>query len=492
MQKLNQGLSETLRRDSTIPRRPSDDSTIVRFPSMPLLNSAAPDGVHRHSIDTNWPGPDPRDGQISPTSTVPSLIPDDEGHGIDMVLGSPPDPSSNPSSNNHQNAFTAVNDEGHGTDMVLGSPSDTHQNAFTAVNNSWVHPTHGHDHDEVLPLARTGKDDDVFQVLLSLEDRRNMEHEVADDGTPGPRCAYMVDNGKICNLPDPQGRKVISQIFGRNKASTRAIGDGMYIMWCRKHYQRARYRQNTLRNYGTVQCNLLIGVLQRMIDSRAVDSFTIALRLREHERRHWAGEVIPPSTKPRTFKPKVEAERDPNMRAAPKIQHIPVPDYMLRFCGENRTFDDVKAMIGELRANNTREEPGIGKGPQICIYSWPDIELLPNINPSWNPVAVEDDDDDDNDDNDDDDDTLDEDDEAGNPDEGSSAGKKRKRAAGKDDAPSAKKSKTASASTKSTRGGKGKSKAAATSSEDVASSLAAEILASMSKSPPAAPRMSTR
>ena len=37
-------------------------------------------------------------------------------------------------------------------------------------------------------------------------------------------------------------RKVVSHIFGRNKACTRKLPENLWRLWCRKHYQRFKYR----------------------------------------------------------------------------------------------------------------------------------------------------------------------------------------------------------------------------------------------------------
>ena len=45
-----------------------------------------------------------------------------------------------------------------------------------------------------------------------------------------------------CQLKSDTLRKVVSHIFGRNKTCTRQIPDNVWVQYCRKHYQRLRYR----------------------------------------------------------------------------------------------------------------------------------------------------------------------------------------------------------------------------------------------------------
>ncbi|KAA6411679.1 MAG: hypothetical protein FRX48_04960 [Lasallia pustulata] len=54
----------------------------------------------------------------------------------------------------------------------------------------------------------------------------------------GPkRCSYI----KGCSTESPE-RKVTSHLFGRNKNCTKQIPDSVWLWYCRKHYQRTRYR----------------------------------------------------------------------------------------------------------------------------------------------------------------------------------------------------------------------------------------------------------
>lgn len=77
-------------------------------------------------------------------------------------------------------------------------------------------------------------------------------------------------------------RKVISHIFGRNKTATKLFPSQVWVHYCRKHYQRARYRS---REWPFTQCDLLLDSLDRMEDWQGVRCFEVILRRREVERR---------------------------------------------------------------------------------------------------------------------------------------------------------------------------------------------------------------
>ncbi|KAH2524907.1 hypothetical protein KXW97_003218, partial [Aspergillus fumigatus] len=76
-------------------------------------------------------------------------------------------------------------------------------------------------------------------------------------------------------------RKLISHIFGRNKTSTKLFPSTVWVHYCRKHYQRARYRS---RAWPFTQCELLLDSLGRMEAWGGVESFEVVLRRREMER----------------------------------------------------------------------------------------------------------------------------------------------------------------------------------------------------------------
>ncbi|KAK1760546.1 hypothetical protein QBC47DRAFT_8516 [Echria macrotheca] len=70
-------------------------------------------------------------------------------------------------------------------------------------------------------------------------------------------CEYMVP----CNL-DTKLRKAISHLFGRNKLQTRSVPEVVWIYWCRKHYQRVKYRLGT--RFAVKQMDLVKKTLWRI------------------------------------------------------------------------------------------------------------------------------------------------------------------------------------------------------------------------------------
>lgn len=78
-------------------------------------------------------------------------------------------------------------------------------------------------------------------------------------------------------------RKVVSHIFGRNKGCTRDLPNHLWIFWCRKHYQRFKYRAEDAENWHTIQLGLVRNQLQMFEDWGEVRTWTIALRKSEQD-----------------------------------------------------------------------------------------------------------------------------------------------------------------------------------------------------------------
>lgn len=112
-----------------------------------------------------------------------------------------------------------------------------------------------------------------------------------------PEHTPLQDQQPICMFKDgcdtgSQPRKAVSHIFGRNKMCTRLIPEHVWVRYCRKHYQRSRYREP--KNWPRCQCDLVQKQIQRLEEWSAenerrgeggiVRSWGLALRKREQKR----------------------------------------------------------------------------------------------------------------------------------------------------------------------------------------------------------------
>lgn len=107
-------------------------------------------------------------------------------------------------------------------------------------------------------------------------------------GAPeAPRCMFVAN----CDTGS-QLRKAISHLFGRNKSCTLKIPKDVWVYYCRKHYQRIRYRN--ARTYPSNQMELVkvqIVRLQRWSEANkakgsgpCIKQWTLSLRKREQNR----------------------------------------------------------------------------------------------------------------------------------------------------------------------------------------------------------------
>lgn len=93
----------------------------------------------------------------------------------------------------------------------------------------------------------------------------------------GPSCSYSSG----CTTGSPL-RKVISHVFGRNKLCTKQIPEGVWVHYCRKHYQRSRYRNPS--GFALLQCDLVRKHIDFLEMSVGVSNWIIKFRKREEQR----------------------------------------------------------------------------------------------------------------------------------------------------------------------------------------------------------------
>ncbi|KAF9894525.1 hypothetical protein FE257_006410 [Aspergillus nanangensis] len=225
--------------------------------------------------------------------------------------------------------------------------------------------------------------------------------------------------------PDPPPRKVISHIFGRNKTATKRFPTSVWTYFCRKHYQRARYRSN---QWPFTQCQLLQDSLTRMEKWQGVRCFAVVLRRREARRlrggpdggsdndasepssqlglgggdheddAHSHSRGITTKTKTTTKgkgqgkgkaqNKKINSNNNNNnnnnnkkkkkaipTRRRPEIVPVPVPGWLHAKLGLNKSFDDIRDLLRLLEEDMERQRD-VGNLEKV---RFPDIEILPTF-----------------------------------------------------------------------------------------------------------------
>lgn len=167
-----------------------------------------------------------------------------------------------------------------------------------------------------------------------------------------------------------QLRKAISHIFGRNKTCTRNIPSHVWVHFCRKHYQRSRYRN--AQEWARVQCDLVLKQIHRVQDwsddnkrsgqGGVVQEWSLSMRKREQNR------VQGKSSKKRSYPNESEDDED-DVPDTATMNGTAVPDWLRSKCGDGYST----AEIGEIMARLKQEME------ETNMTQIPDIEILPNI-----------------------------------------------------------------------------------------------------------------
>ncbi|RFU30958.1 hypothetical protein B7463_g5388, partial [Scytalidium lignicola] len=176
-----------------------------------------------------------------------------------------------------------------------------------------------------------------------------------------------------------QPRKAISHIFGRNKMCTRKIPQNVWVHYCRKHYQRSRYRNP--KEYAKLQCDLVQQQIRRVHDwsennlqtaqPGVVQDWGLAIRKREQKRLDDMGS----SSRKRsaaTFDQNDSEDGDNGDDIGDRRNSVPltaVPDWLLALCGKGYSTTEILEIFSRLHSEILEDR----------MPCFPDIEILPNI-----------------------------------------------------------------------------------------------------------------
>jgi hypothetical protein len=109
------------------------------------------------------------------------------------------------------------------------------------------------------------------------QDPGNTDAVDQSEGPFDPLCKAL-HSGKPCATNSGNHRKVISHVFGRNKTSTQQLPEDCWILWCRMHYQRNRYRDISLGVWHKRQLEIVRDQLNAFENVKADQKWEIALR----------------------------------------------------------------------------------------------------------------------------------------------------------------------------------------------------------------------
>jgi len=171
---------------------------------------------------------------------------------------------------------------------------------------------------------------------------------------------------------DSQLRKAISHIFGRNKMCTRLIPQLVWVHYCRKHYQRSRYRNP--KEYAKLQCDLVQEQIRRIHDwseanaargtAGVVQDWGLSVRKREAKRLEDAK-----NKKRRASAFDHEGSNDDDRESVAFVPPTAVPQWLVDSCGKGYSTQQILDIFNRLHSAVLQD----------LIPQFPDIEILPNI-----------------------------------------------------------------------------------------------------------------
>ena len=193
-----------------------------------------------------------------------------------------------------------------------------------------------------------------------------------------PKCSYC----NVCTTGSPL-RKVVSHIFGRNKLSTRQIPKNVWVYYCRKHYQRSRYRNP--RGFARQQVLLVKRQCERLQLWGGVKDWVIKVRRREELRMNReVGEngedadeaeddeegMADEDLEPNDGGPTSGENSRRNSTTVPRRRSSAGggSNWIIRHTGMEKTIDDIYLLLGKIELE-VQENGG----------KFPDVELLPNV-----------------------------------------------------------------------------------------------------------------
>ncbi|CUS15277.1 unnamed protein product [Tuber aestivum] len=203
-----------------------------------------------------------------------------------------------------------------------------------------------------------------------------------------PKCSYC----NVCTTGSPL-RKVVSHIFGRNKLSTRQIPKNVWVYYCRKHYQRSRYRNP--RGFARQQVILVKRQCERLQLWGGVKDWVIKVRRREELRMNReVGEngedadeaeddeegMADEDPEPNDGGPTSGENSRRNSATIPRRRSSAGggSNWIIRYTGMEKTIDDIYLLLGKIELE-VQENGG----------KFPDVELLPNVDLSMAAPFVE-------------------------------------------------------------------------------------------------------
>ncbi|KAM7184743.1 hypothetical protein V8F33_012822 [Rhypophila sp. PSN 637] len=303
----------------------------------------------------------PFSDDVSPTEAVPPRRPGSPSDAVIIRRG--PGVTGSPSNRQDEHPYfkpPSLSPE--------SSLSRTHKRAVSAPDFPAIIPADAAASTEMPPSASGS--------AAGSAQSSSPEHE-NDNETNSGTIAHLNDGEAHCEFVSTcttgsQLRKVISHFFGRNKLCTRVVPEHIWVHVCRKHYQRARYRNAV--EYAKLQCTLIrtqIDRVQAWSDRNkeaghpdVMKDWSVAMRKREQER---LGKQ--PKRKRQADEEEDEYYANDDDVDTATVQGRAFPEWLATQVGTGYSTPDILVIVKKI-------EEGLDDGTLLSI---PDIEFLPNL-----------------------------------------------------------------------------------------------------------------
>ena len=190
--------------------------------------------------------------------------------------------------------------------------------------------------------TKADDNDDVASQSGQATSDPNPEPSSSQDPTDNSTCKASRSG---CTTGSTHLRKVISQFFGRNKRETRAIPEEFWVKWCRKHYQRHRYRRDV---WVELQLGLINDMIDQLEDYGKVRGWTVTIRKTEEKKL-----------------------RDPKFAGEGMREEA-----LIKWVGKGKSFEYVRGFVNEVVAKECCAE-GARKEELPHFQLLPDIDTYP-------------------------------------------------------------------------------------------------------------------
>ncbi|KAI9667026.1 MAG: hypothetical protein M1829_005566 [Trizodia sp. TS-e1964] len=195
------------------------------------------------------------------------------------------------------------------------------------------------------------------------------EEDAESSADVGPKCSYTSN----CNTESPL-RKVVSHIFGRNKLCTRQIPKGVWVHYCRKHYQRSRYRNP--KGFALLQCDLVRKQIDRLVIWGGVTDWIVKVRKREEVRLNKENAELAAGRLRRTEEGSDDGEVDDAFLT--RVEESLISSrWLTQLTGTGKTTEQVLSILERIE----REISDTSS-------NFPDVEILPNVTTPRAPLPL--------------------------------------------------------------------------------------------------------